>query len=335
MEKERIKVNINHILVSIIIPVHQVEPHLFKCLDCLRSQTEEKIEIIIVDDHSDDDIQSAICQYLSDPRCRYYRLDCRMGPGGARNKGINVSHGEYIGFCDSDDWVDLDFYRKACDFLSTTQADFAMCGLTRDCDTLLTSNPIKCKYEIPVILTGEMAFQIMTQNYSVGIDVIPHCTNKVYRKSFLQSSGVRFQNEVFFQDAIFSVETMLEANKVICVPDVYYHYYRRTNSIIQSFNEKHIKDFENLGRRIKTYLHRRCLYEKYQKNYCKLIIRYYRLLLQEIFTFVTDEELRKNAIIATFHVLKKAINLEEYMKQLSAEQLYRLLLHEDDSFTIN
>ncbi|MDE6004746.1 MAG: glycosyltransferase [Oscillospiraceae bacterium] len=320
------------ILISIIVPVHHFENYFYKCLDCLFSQTEQNIEVIIVDDHSSDDIKSAIKKYFSDSRCRYIRLNASLGPGGARNKGMELANGKYIGFCDSDDWVDLDYYRRAGELLSATQADIAMCGQMREYDIPKTQHLYKCKYNKFMEMNGEMAFQIMTYNYQVDVNVIPQCTNKLYRRSFLQNYGFHFQEQVFFQDIIFSVETLLKANKIVCVPKVLYHYYRRHDSIIQSFDKKHINDFENLGRSIRNYLVKEGLYENYKRNYYNLVTHFYGIIIQEIFEFIVDDVQRKKAIIETFSTLKSLIRYEEYIDCLTAEQLrYHLFPQMDDT----
>lgn len=321
-------------LISVIVPIDRFGTYFYKCLDCLLAQTERNIEVIIVDDHSSDDIKSSIELYLKDSRCRYIRLNDSMGPGGARNKGIDLAQGEYIGFCDSDDWVDLDYYRAASELLSATQADIAMCGQIREYDTPIKQPIYKCKYEKFMELSGETAFQIMTYNYSVDIKVIPPCTNKIYRRSFLRDCGVRFQEKVFFQDTIFSVETMLNATKVVCVPDVLYHHYRRPNSIIQSFDEKHIKDFENFGASIRNYLNDNGLFERYKRNYYNIVTHFYGIIIREIFQFIIDDQLRKDAMKKTFSALQSVIRYEEYIDYLTAEQLRRHLFPDMDDTTL-
>lgn len=323
-----------NILVSVIVPTHRFGDYFYKCLDCLFAQTEQNIEIIIVDDHSEDDIKSAISRYLVDPRCRYIRLEERMGPGGARNRGMDLAAGTYIGFCDSDDWVDLDYYKKASELLSATQADIAMCGQIREYDTPTKRPLYKCRYDEFMELTGEMAFQIMTYHYQLDIKVIPPCTNKVYRRSFLQNCATRFQEKVFFQDTIFSVETILKACKVICVPKVLYHHYRRRDSIIQSFDEKHIRDFENFGNRIRDYLLREGLYEKYKRNYYNIVTHFYGIIIREIFEFITGDEQRKKEMVDTFSALRSVIRYDEYIDYLTAEQLRRHLFPEMEDTTL-
>lgn len=321
-------------IVSIIVPIHNFGDYLYKCLDFLISQTLKNIEIIIIDDCSEDDILFYIPKYLEDSRIKYIKLEKQSGPGGARNKGIEIANGNYIAFCDSDDWFDLDYCKKACRSLDATNADIAMCGQIREYDTPTAVSLYKCCYNTFYELSGTLAFQLMTYNYKAEIKVIPPCNNKIYRRSFLERNHFRFQENVYFQDTIFSVETILNCQKIICIPDVLYHHYRRAGSIIQSFDQKHIDDFRNLGISIKQYLQTKNLYTKYKKNYYNMITHFYGVIIREIFQFITDDTKRKENMVQTFSVLKEIINIEEYIHFLTAEQLKQHLVPGLDDTTL-
>ena len=321
-------------VISIIVPIHKFENYFIKCLDFLVSQTLSSIEIIIVDDHSEDPVSNYIGKYLNDSRLKYLRLDSVSGPGGARNKGIDAATGTYITFCDSDDWIDLNYCQKTCEMLNLTNADIAMCGQVREYDTPLQSPVYKCKYDMFYELSGEMAFQIMTYNYTSEIKVIPPCNNKIYRRKFLETKQFRFQENVYFQDTIFSVETILNCPKIICIPKVLYHHYRRTGSIIQSFDQKHIDDFKNLGLSIRTYLTNMNLYSKYVSNFYNLITHFYGVIIREIFQFVMDDQLRKQYMVQTLYILKDIIDKDEYINYLTAEQLRRHLVPDMEDTTL-
>ncbi len=308
-------------IVSIIVPIHNFGDYFYKCLDFLISQTLTNIEIIIIDDCSEDDILFYISKYIEDSRIKYIKLKQQSGPGGARNKGIEIACGNYIAFCDSDDWFDLDYCKKACELLDLTNADIAMCGQIREYDTPTATPIYKCNYNTFYELDGNMAFQLMTYNYKAEIKVIPPCNNKIYRRSFLEHNHFRFQENVYFQDTIFSVETILNCRKIVCVPNVLYHHYRRKGSIIQSFDLKHIDDFKNLGNSIRKYLLTNNLYTKYKKNYYNMITHFYGVIIREIFQFITDDAQRKENMVLTFSALKEIIDAEEYIDFLTAEQL--------------
>ena len=99
--------------VSIIIPVYNTEKYLRKCLDSVCNQTLQDIEIICVNDCSPDDSLEILKEYASnDNRIKIINFTENKGVAVARNTAIEQANGEYIGFVDSDDYVDLDFYEK-------------------------------------------------------------------------------------------------------------------------------------------------------------------------------------------------------------------------------
>ena len=100
----------NNIKVSVIVPVYNCEKYLKKCLDSLVNQTLKDIEIICVNDGSTDN-SGRILEEYTDSRIKIITKE-NGGLSSARNAGIAVAKGEYLGFVDSDDWVDLDFYEK-------------------------------------------------------------------------------------------------------------------------------------------------------------------------------------------------------------------------------
>ena len=112
-----------HELISIVIPVYNVEKYLKQCLDSIINQTYTNLEIILVDDGSTDN-SGTICDYYSkiDKRIRVIHKK-NEGQSIARNIGIKVSNGKYIGFLDSDDWVEQDMYRFLIENIEKYNAD--------------------------------------------------------------------------------------------------------------------------------------------------------------------------------------------------------------------
>ena len=324
----------DNISVSVIVPIHGFGDYVYRCMDSLREQTLQNIEIIIVDDASEEDIKGLLSNYLESEHFHYIRSDKRVGAGGARNIGLKNTSGEYVGFCDCDDWVDLDYYEKMYQRMMITDADIAMSGQIREYDEPVKNQIYKCRYEHEIALSGHMAFQIMTYSYNVGVQVIPSCTNKLYRKDFLTELDAQFQENVYFQDTILSFQVIPYAKKIICVPSTLYHHYRRKGSVIQSFDYKHIDDLENFGRTIRNILEADGAFEKYKKNYYQTVSHFYGIVIREIFSFVHDETERKHAISKTFQTLKNIIVLEEYIDCISSEQLRHHLIPEMDDTTL-
>ena len=112
--------------VSVIIPVYNVEKHLERCLDSVVNQTLKDIEIICVNDASTDNSINILKKYAQkDKRINIIDLPENLGAGNARNKALDIAKSEYIGFIDSDDFVDLDFYKKLYSKAKTENAQVA------------------------------------------------------------------------------------------------------------------------------------------------------------------------------------------------------------------
>ena len=110
--------------VSVIVPVYNVAPYLARCLDSLVGQTLKDIEIICVDDKSTDNSLDVLHEYAAkDARITVIALSENSGVAVARNAGLDVACGEYIGFVDSDDYVDSDFYEKLYDIAVESETD--------------------------------------------------------------------------------------------------------------------------------------------------------------------------------------------------------------------
>ncbi|MCL2064740.1 MAG: glycosyltransferase [Candidatus Cloacimonetes bacterium] len=320
-------------MLSIIVPVFNTIKQLPTCLDTLLAQTLNSLEIIVVDDHSTDDIFTSIKNYLKDFRLSYIRLDKNRGPGGARNAGLARSIGKYVGFCDSDDWVDFNYYQEGIYLMEQYQADIGMYTFVRESDVPTREKLYKCRYDTFMELSPDIAFKTLTYQLNAGIKVIPPCTNKIYRKSFLDTIEANFEENMYFQDVLFTIHTFMKSNKIICIPNTEYHHYRRPNSIIQSFSSKHIKDFVKLFTLIKQYLQRENKYECYCLNYYKLCSHFYNIIIRQIFQFVADEKDKKTYIRESFAGLKQVVDFEEYFEYITAEELRRHIQpHINDTF---
>lgn len=307
---------------SVIITTHNTEKYLFKCIDSIINQTLPDIEIIIVDDASTDNTpkiaENLALQY---DNILFLPLSISCGPGGARNKALLQATGEYISFIDSDDWVDLNYLEMMYNKAKQLNADIVTCSLMREYDYNISSPLYKCKYDQDYVLSGETAFRIMTNEYNYGIKFLPSALNKIYKKTFLTDNSLKFPENIYFEDQPFSYSCTLAANKVICIPNVVYHHYKLSGSIVQSFSQKNIDDMMTAYQMIKDYLYKNNIYEKFRFNYYSSLQHFYNLIVRQIFEFVTDENTKKTYLKYSFTQLKKLVTVDEYVDFLSAEEL--------------
>lgn len=308
-------------ILSIIVPVHNTAKYLTKCMDSLVNQTLQNIEIIIVDDASSEDINEVLNKYLSKYPIRIYRNKVTLGPGGARNVGMKNASGKYISFCDSDDWVDITCFEHACFAMEEYNGDIGMIGMVREYDNFMPAPVYKCKYDCLIPLDRDMAFRILTYEYNMGIKIIPANTNKIYRSSYLKKNNFFYKEDTYFEDILFSVQTILNTDNILCIPDELYHHYKRSDSIVQSFTPKHIYDYTNIFENIISFLKESNLYEKYQKNYFRLAEHFYNLIVRQIFEYIHDENERKKYLLLSFEGVEKVINLTEYIKFINTEEI--------------
>lgn len=210
-------------LISIIVPVYNVEKYIDRCVNSIRKQTYRNIEIILVDDGSTDS-SGTKCDELAkeDNRIRVIHK-VNGGLSAARNVGIEAAKGRYIGFVDSDDWIELDMYETLWKYLNDTSADLAVTGINRVYDNgysvdRLTRNP-------PMVLHDEDIIKgYLSQNiFSTA------AWDKLYRRELLAER--RFPVGKLYEDApvIFDILCSIHTLAVVGIPQ--YHYFQRADSI--------------------------------------------------------------------------------------------------------
>lgn len=114
-------------LISIIVPVYNAEKYLDNCISSILNQTYKNIELILVNDGSTDNSLQICNKYKEDKRVKIYSQE-NKGQGAARNKGIDVANGYYIGFCDADDTLNEHMYENLCQYAIKYDTDFCSCG---------------------------------------------------------------------------------------------------------------------------------------------------------------------------------------------------------------
>lgn len=211
------------IKVSVVVPVYNVEKYLKRALDSLSSQTLSEIEFIIVDDGSVDASNKIVQDFLGDRRFIYLKQESK-GPGAARNKGMELVHGEYVAFLDSDDYIDNDFYEKLYFNAKKFDADVAASSIIRKRKTF---EKWRVHYEKLSVHTNKdeifKAAKYPDQSY---------VWNKIYKKSFLDEINFKFQEGVYYEDVTAQAEILFACKKFICVPDINYFYMVNDSSSI-------------------------------------------------------------------------------------------------------
>lgn len=212
--------------VSIIVPCFNTERFISKCLFSIINQTEQDIEIICVNDGSTDDTLKIINLFAKyDSRIKILNQEHKL-QGAARNSGMANANGEYIGFVDSDDWVDLDYFEKLYNAAKKYNSDLALATNVR-IGNGKTKKRLNIKKE-EFITTLQDKIDACCQ----WKDGCP--TNKIYNKEFLTKYNISFPEGVYCEDKIFTTKAIYYANGIVTVPDIYYYYFRNPNSTVNN-----------------------------------------------------------------------------------------------------
>lgn len=229
------------ILVSVIVPIYNVEKYLQKCIDSLLNQTYKNIEIILVNDGTLDD-SLKICEdnQKKDSRIKIISQE-NGGLSKARNTGLENATGEYICFIDSDDFVSEFYVEKLLKNAIETNSDICACGFKYvDEDNNIwmkkhKKNKIFNKIEaLRDIFTSIQETEIMVWN-------------KLYKKSLFDENNLTFKNGKINEDNFIMYQLYDKANQVYLIEDELYYYLQRNTSIMGiKFNEKRFHILEAL-----------------------------------------------------------------------------------------
>lgn len=280
-------------LISIIIPIYNVEKYLTECLQSLLAQTYKNLEIILVDDGSPDN-----CGKICD---KYAKKDSRIkvlhkkngGLSDARNNGINIATGKYICFIDSDDYVDKCFIEKLYRNMKKDNVKLIQCNILRvdeKCNILK-----KVGYDTCEIKSGK---EIIKEQYGVHVIENTVVWNKMYAKELFDD--IKFPVGKIHEDEFVTYKIIYNLDRVAIINDYLYNYRENNNSIMkQKFNVKKLD-------RLEAFKEKMLYFQNREKDiFIKALIRY----IEEAKT----DYLMSKKYIPNFEELKKDL-LSEYRR---------------------
>ncbi|KAB8197841.1 glycosyltransferase [Nonomuraea phyllanthi] len=206
-------------LLSVIVPIFNVEPYLTECLKSLAAQTLDDIEVVLVDDGSTDGSRRVAEDFVARDG-RFVLLGQRnLGPGPARNLGIRQARGTYLAFADSDDVVPPEAYRRLVGSLAETGSEVACGAVRRLVDGVLEESILHEKvFRRPQLCTHITDKQVLIRDRTVW--------NKVYRRDFWERCGLAFSAGIY-EDVPVAMQAHVLATSVDMVGDVVYHWRKR------------------------------------------------------------------------------------------------------------
>ncbi|MFZ7094106.1 glycosyltransferase [Primorskyibacter sp. 2E233] len=228
-------------LITVIVPVFDVEAYVGACLTSLRAQTLRDFEVLVVDDGSrDQSAAQAVAAMGDDPRFRLVRQENR-GLSGARNTGLDQARGQFIAFVDSDDRVTPDYLMQLWQALGDSGADWVSCAV-RSCFQEGTSHVHSAIHDAPEITAHPMHRRYALKTWSDVIRHFPSAWNKLYRRSLIE--GLRFDEGTWFEDHSFFYRAAARTDHLLHLPQPLYLQTRGRDGQITASDDERI--FEQL-----------------------------------------------------------------------------------------
>ena len=254
--------------ISIIVTIYNTpENYLRKCIESIINQTLQEIEIILINDGSNEQTRK-ICEEYQKKDSRIHLINQKnKGESVARNVGIEFATTQHITFVDSDDWIEPNMCEKIINYIKQIKKDYEM--IIFNCYVDYPKRSIKNMfYPKSDLLNRKDIEQIQLQNIEKGLtEYYPPETNisvpwaKVYNKSFITNNQLKFiPNMIRMPDALFNMEAFEKANKIYVLQEYLYHYQKNDFAICQRYSKDTINYYETYIELVKKYI------KKYHKN---------------------------------------------------------------------
>ncbi len=224
-------------LISVIVPIYNVEKYLCKCIDSIISQTYNNIEIVLVDDGSTDNSGEMADDYARKDRRIIVIHKENGGLSSARNEGIKRSKGEWLAFVDSDDYIDDNFINSLYNAVCNNNADMATCNLRPFSNDGLHLK--KTPHFPHGCLSGTDAVNDMLKNRRPA-----YIWLSLYRRNLFAKNNISFPDGRNYEDISTKIKLLYSANKVVFIDKNLYYYLMRRDSITgEKFTPKRYDDY--------------------------------------------------------------------------------------------
>lgn len=294
-------------LLSVIVPVYNVEKYLKRCLESILVQSWNDYEIILVDDGSTDS-SAQICDLYAEKyeMIRVIHKD-NKGLSDTRNRGIEEASGEYVYFPDSDDWLEPNTFSELSDVIEELTYDII--SFNREFVTSEEDKLISAKSRIQKLSGKQALLEMLKQS-----DVTGFANDKIYRKKLFLDNDIEFPVGKYYEDLGTNYKLFLKATKVYVTNQKYYHYWiTNPDSITQSWNEQKLQDMFGFYREI---YYSPLIREKFEELEIEILQAFYINGLIHILS-----SLYKSNISAQYSDIEKDIKQEIVKNSLGVTKL--------------
>lgn len=247
-------------MITVIIPVYNVEKYLKQCLDSVFNQSYKSLQVIIVNDGSKDNSKKIIDEYKENYDFIYLEQQ-NKGVSEARNLALKYVEGEYILFVDPDDYLELDclelMYKKAI----KTNSDIVISNYMNIFDADIKGTDFSSKIELD---ENVLYNNVQIINKMLDLNILGYLWNKLFKTTLCNKAGLNFESSRYVQDWLPVVKQVAEANTISFIDKSIYNYRQRGTSTVNKNNEKLLIDYNHAVTSIISYLEKSKL--PYDKN---------------------------------------------------------------------
>jgi glycosyltransferase involved in cell wall biosynthesis len=264
--------------ISIIVPVFNVENYIHDCIKSILNQSFIDFEVILVNDGSSDQSGQICDEYAKkDKRIAVIHKE-NGGQSSARNRGIDIAKGEYIGFIDSDDWIDLDMYKILYEKAIEMEADISACNIVEYQKD--SSKRLFCLDLTDRIFDRDAAIGEIYLNERLTFSPC----NKIYKRELF--NGLRFKEGYILEDMDFAYKIIHRSNKIFYTGKPLYNYrYNDKSTLRKTFSKKRIDEYQV----------RKDMYTFYLENYPEHANEVYaELVLKGLELYINVEKYYRN-----------------------------------------
>ena len=308
----------NECKLSIIVPVYGVEKYIDKCLNSLVKQSLKEIEIIVVNDGTKDNSQKIIDKYVKKypDKIKSYIKE-NGGQGSARNYGLKKATGEYIGYVDSDDFVEKDMYKKLYNKAKENNYDIVVCGNYNVSEDYQNKN-----------------IDAFINNYNTDLENIffgkMAVWNKIYKRDILIKNKLEFKEKVWYEDLAFTLKAIMNSNTFAFIDEPLYDYLIREGSTMNNSNVKRNLEILEAFNDILSYIQHNKKEEYFSKIEFLAIDHIYISAIVRVLKAEADDKVKRETINKLINYMNKKFpnyKNNKYINTLSKNRkiIYKLI----------
>ena len=224
-------------LISVIVPVYNAFELLPRCVESIQAQTYDNLEIILIDDGSNDG-SSELCDSYASKDTRIHAVhQSNTGVSAARNKGLDMAQGEWIGFVDADDWIEPEMFERLLGAALESGKQISVCGRIMHYPGGWSKTRVNPRNS--GVLSKEESLEYA---FSV-IDFSGSLCNKLFNRAIIYNSALKMGESIHYcEDLLFCVQCFIQTDGVYFLTDAFYHYCLQENGAVMSFGLRRLTE---------------------------------------------------------------------------------------------